>query len=178
MKFILKLKHWQLFLITWGTPILIDVCTFSNPALLIRLFPVMMLVFMASVFGWIWSISTVLHKKLPVNVNLNVGLLKILLLVPILYMLLLFIGMDIQLFKGSAGSGESVGLTIFPLIIILHLVSMACILLSVRFAAKTLKSIELGRLAKFGDYVGEFFLLWFSPVGIWILQPRLNKLIE
>jgi hypothetical protein len=33
-------------------------------------------------------------------------------------------------------------------------------------------------LAKFSDYSGEFFLIWFSPIGYWILQPRLNKLTD
>jgi hypothetical protein len=44
--------------------------------------------------------------------------------------------------------------------------------------AQTLRSVELGRLANFSDYAIEFFLIWFSPVGFWILQPRLNKLME
>ena len=32
MKFLLRLKHWQLFLITWGGPILLNLISFSNPA--------------------------------------------------------------------------------------------------------------------------------------------------
>src|SRR5688500_7451902 len=42
MRFLLKLKHWQLFLITWGIPIAINIYTFSKPAMMVKLFPVMM----------------------------------------------------------------------------------------------------------------------------------------
>jgi hypothetical protein len=28
------------------------------------------------------------------------------------------------------------------------------------------------------DFAGEFFLLWFYPVGIWIVQPKINKMVE
>jgi hypothetical protein len=30
----------------------------------------------------------------------------------------------------------------------------------------------------FSDFAGEFFLIWFFPVGIWIIQPRINKLFD
>jgi hypothetical protein len=28
----------------------------------------------------------------------------------------------------------------------------------------------------FYDFSGPFFLLWFFPIGIWIIQPRINRL--
>jgi hypothetical protein len=46
------------------------------------------------------------------------------------------------------------------------------------FPAKTLKSVELKKEAEFGDYIGDFFLIMFLPIGIWILQPRINRIIE
>ena len=24
----------------------------------------------------------------------------------------------------------------------------------------------------------QFFMIWFYPVGIWIIQPKINKMIE
>jgi hypothetical protein len=44
------------------------------------------------------------------------------------------------------------------------------------FNAKTFKSVELQREALIGDYIGEFFLLWYFPIGIWFIQPRINKI--
>lgn len=177
MRILLRLKHWQLFLLTWGLPILMNFFTFSNPGLIIKLFPVMMIVFAIGIFGWVWAISTELQTKLPTDVKLNVGQFKILFLIPIVYILGLTIRMSYNFYGGQSGQGDDIG-GVIGLIIFLHLLSMVCIFLGLRFAAKTMKSVELGRMAKFGDYAGEFFLIWFSPIGVWVLQPRLNKLTE
>lgn len=177
MRFLLRLKHWQLFLITWGIPIGINIYSFSRPALMVKLFPVMMLVFIIGIFGWIWAISTQLHKKLPMEVNLNIKGFKLIFSIPIFYMLALTLWMGYQFyFKFQEGS-SNIG-SVIVIIAIVHFISMVCILLGLRFAAQTLRSVELGRLAKFSEYAMEFFLIWFSPIGFWILQPRLNKLIE
>jgi hypothetical protein len=177
MRFLLKLKHWQLFVLTWGIPVIINIYTFSKPALMVKLFPVMMLVFIIGIFGWIWAISTQLHKKLPMEVNMNIKGFKIIFSVPIVYTLALTLWMAYHFYfkfpEGSSNVGSIIGIVAF-----VHFVSMVCILLGLRFAAQTLRSVELGRLAKFSDYAIEFFLIWFSPIGFWILQPRLNKLIE
>lgn len=177
MRFLLKLKHWQLFILTWGIPVTINIYTFSKPALMVKLFPVMMLVFIIGIFGWIWAISTQLHKKLPMEVNMNIKGFKIIFSVPIVYTLALTLWMAYHFYfkfpEGSSNVGSIIGIVAF-----VHFVSMVCILVGLRFAAQTLRSVELGRLAKFSDYAIEFFLIWFSPIGFWILQPRLNKLIE
>jgi hypothetical protein len=175
MKFILKLKHWQLFLFTWGLPIIIDIFSFSNPMILVQLFPLMMIFFAIGIFGWVWAIATVLHKKLPTDVNLNLGRFKIYFLIPIVYVLALSLWLGFRFYYGNGFENESAGTTA-DILIFLHLFSMVCIFLGLRFAAKTMKSVELGRVAKFGDYAGEFFLIWFSFIGVWVLQPRLNKL--
>ena len=44
--------------------------------------------------------------------------------------------------------------------------------------AKIYKTAELKRKVKFKDFIGEFFLFGFYFIGIWILQPKINKLIE
>jgi hypothetical protein len=177
MRFLLKLKHWQLFVLTWGIPLAINIYTFSKPALMVKLFPVMMLVFIIGIFGWIWAISTQLYKKLPMEVNMNIKGFKIIFSVPIFYTLALTVWMAYQFYFRFPEGSSNVG-SIIVIIAFLHFVSMVCILLGLRFAAQTLRSVELGRLAKFSDYAVEFFLIWFSPIGFWILQPRLNKLIE
>jgi len=177
MRFLLRLKHWQLFLITWGIPIAINIYSFSDPMFMVKLFPVMMIVFIIGIFGWIWAISTVLHKKLPAEVNLNVRQFKILFSIPIMYTLAITFWMGYQFYFGSTRETSNMGLVI-GIVAFFHLVSMVCILLGLRFAAKTMRSVELGRSARFSEYAGEFFLIWFSPIGFWILQPRLNKLVR
>jgi hypothetical protein len=46
------------------------------------------------------------------------------------------------------------------------------------FTAKTITSVEMKKETHFSDYIGDFFLIWFFPVGIWFLQPRINRLLE
>lgn len=177
MRFLLRLKHWQLFLITWGIPIGINLYTFSRPALMVKLFPLMMLIFIIGIFGWIWAISTQLHKKLPRQVKLNIRGFKVVFSIPIVYMLAVTLWMGYQFYFRFPEGSQMIGSVIF-FIAVFHFISMVCILLGLRFAAQTLRSVELGRLASFSEYAVEFFLIWFSPIGFWILQPRLNKLIE
>jgi len=138
----------------------------------------MMIFFTIGTFGWIWAISTTLNSKLPDGVTLNSNRFRILFMIPIIYIVAILIWMG-QAFSGGSSELENANPSAIAAIIIpLHLLSMVIIFWGVRFAAKTMKSVELGRMAKFGDYAGEFFLIWFSVIGYWILQPRLNKLIE
>ena len=46
----------------------------------------------------------------------------------------------------------------------------------VYFAAKTLKTIELNKEFKFKELSRVFFLILFLPIGIWFIQPRINKI--
>ena len=77
-------------------------------------------------------------------------------------------------------TGPSGGLIsgIFGIILPLHFLSMFGILHSMYFVAKTFKTVELQREVSFSDFAGEFFLIWFYPVGIWIIQPKINKMVE
>lgn len=177
MKFFLNLKHWQLFIITWGLPLIVNMYSFSKPMIVFQLFPVLMICFITGTFGWIWSIGKVLHKKLPQGVKLNLAFLNIFLIVPILYMAFILYGFSFAVFSGANGEGFASGFAYYPALLI-HLLSMVMIFLALRFAAKVMKSVEIGRLAKFSDYAGEFFLIWFMPVGVWILQPRLNQMAK
>jgi hypothetical protein len=51
-------------------------------------------------------------------------------------------------------------------------------LYSFYFVAKTFKTVELQREVAFSDFVGEFFLLLLFPIGVWIIQPKINKMID
>jgi len=176
MNFFLKIKHWQLFLITWGIPLILDIFTIGNPVLLITFFPYMMVFFVVGTFGWIWSIATTLHSKLPHDVKINLNTFKILFAIPMVYIIGLLIWMSGLLYSDHAPGDDSAA---FVLIIVsLHLISMACIFLSLRLAVKIMRSVELGRMAKLNDYIADFILVWMMPIGVWFVQPRLNKLVE
>jgi len=46
------------------------------------------------------------------------------------------------------------------------------------FPSKVLKTIELERKVTIGDYIGDFFLLLFTPIGVWLIQPRVKAIIR
>jgi hypothetical protein len=179
MKFFLKLKHWQLFIMTWGLPMIVNVYSFSKPTILFQSFPILMIFFTAGTFGWIWSIGKVLHKRLPQGVKLNLALFHVFLIIPVLYIIIILCGLSFTMLSGANGEGFAWGFISYPAVLItIHLLSMVMIFLALRFAAKVMKSVEIDRLAKFSDYAGEFFLIWFMPVGVWFLQPRLNRMVK
>lgn len=145
------------------------------------IFPVIMALYLYVLFGWFYSVAVGLQSQLPEGVKLNVNRFKIFFFIPVIYLLVIFIGMAVLFNSIDIDSGEppfsfeSAGIGVV-IIIPLHLFSMFCIFHTMYFCAKTLKSVELGRMARSGDYIGEFFLFWFWFIGVWILQPRINKL--
>lgn len=64
------------------------------------------------------------------------------------------------------------------IIVPLHLLSMFGILYSIYFSAKTFKTVELQRNVQFSDFAGEFFLIWFYFIGVWIIQPKINQFLK
>ena len=44
------------------------------------------------------------------------------------------------------------------------------------FSCKTISKLESKREVSFGDYSNNIFLIIFLFIGIWVLQPKINKL--
>jgi hypothetical protein len=183
----LKAKHWQIFLLTLGLPIILQIFITSmmlineDPTLMLKIMPVISIVFMIGFFGWFWSVAIGLQSRIPADVNLNVTRFKIFLFIPVLYFIFLF-GFVGNIFEGAFENGTQPGNAVIgsflAIIIPMHLFSMFCIFYSLYFVAKTFKTAELQREVTFSDFAGEFFLFWFFPIGVWILQPKINKIIE
>jgi len=190
----LKAKHWQLFLLMIGIPILFQFILFSslfinisentepNPIDIFKpfsYFPIMMILCCGVFFGWFWSMAIGLQRKIPKKITMKVKRFKIFLCIPLLYILLIsiFVGFS---FGNAATMQEQDIIDIAPffaIIIPLHLFSMFCMFYMLYFTAKTIKTVELQRELRFSDFAGEFFLLWFYFIGIWIIQPKINKMI-
>ena len=176
MSFILRLKHWQLFLLTWGLPLLINPIALYDPDLVKTIFPFMILLFTASIFGWIWTIGVKLNGLLPEGVHLNVARFKRVVSIPFIYLITLDIWMGF-LFSLSP-IDTSTDWWVIILFSSIHFIAIGCTIYGIRFAAKTLKSIELGRMVHFQDYAALFFLIWISILGYWVVQPRFNDIAK
>jgi hypothetical protein len=58
----------------------------------------------------------------------------------------------------------------------LHLLTLGCILHTFKAIARLLTLFETGEWKPFREYFGTFFLLWFFPIGVWTIQPRINRI--
>ena len=182
MKKLLTLKHWQLFILLMGLPMVFQfiaigsVFSSNAPTVMLYFFPIMMILFVGLFFSWFYTIGTNLHKKLPVTAVMNLTRFKIFLFIPVAYML--FLSVFIFAMFTNISPGGQPNLAIFAVIVPLHLFSIFCIFYCLYFNAKALKTVEWQKPVTFSDFAGEFFLIWFFPIGIWIIQPRLNKLFD
>lgn len=177
MKFFLTLKHWQFFVFACVLPFFIDLTSFINYTIgAIYVFPLMMILFVFFFFGWFYAVGTNLYPKLPAKAKMSLTRFKIFLFFPVFYILAISVFLVVSMPYST--SGGPIEPWIFLLILPLHLFSMFCIFYCLYFIAKALKSVETQVSATFSDYLGDFFLIWFFPIGIWFIQPRINKLFN
>lgn len=182
MKIFLKLKHWQLFGTLVVIPlifqiILMDTVVPENENIMfVTYFPFLWISYIVILFGWLYTLGASLHKKLPTSVNINLTLFKVFIIIPVAYML--FLSIFIYEIVVKIYLIPILNPNILAIIIPLHLFSMFCIIYCLYFIAKALKSIEWQKPVTFSDFAGEFFLIWFFPIGIWFIQPRINKLFD
>ncbi len=134
---------------------------------------------MAVILCWFYAIGSGLQSYLPEGAKTNVSRLRFFVLIPIVYITAIVVYAIMFSFRKSYAAAPPVAAVALGviLVLLLHLFSMFCIFYCMYTAARTLKSVELKRKATFSDCVGEFFLLWFFPIGVWIIQPRVNKII-
>lgn len=184
----LRAKHWQLFALTFGLPIVFQVVNIfflfgsagsaeENNATFVRYFftalPIVSIISMSVFFGWFWAIGVGLQSKVPNSITMKLGRFKFFLIFPLIYIVSAFLFITNSIAGGTQLNSESL-----TVILPLHLFSMFCIFYCLNFTAKTYKTVELQREVTFSDFAGEFFIMWFFPIGIWIIQPKINKLME
>lgn len=179
MNAFLKLKHWQLFLLMFAIPFFVQAIVMTltisnhNPRYIGILFPVVMLLYIGPFWGWFYALGINLNKKLPETVKMNLSRFKLFLFIPGIYILFL---MSLLFAFFSGFSIREINPLIVLVIIPIHLFSIFCIFYCLYFNAKSLKAVELQKPVTFNDYSGEFFLIWFFFIGVWFIQPRINKL--
>ena len=198
IQFFLRLKHWQLFIVMLGLPIIYQLYFIFEifgsriqpmevvgeegvtQVLNERYFhfdflPYVLILFSLVFFGWFWSIAIGLQKNIPDEIEMKVKRFKAFFIIPLVYTIvfMMFVG---GLFSGMFTYGFSNSTWFLVIILPLHLFSMFCIFHTIYFVAKTIRTAELQRVVTFGDFAGEFFLLWFYIIGIWIIQPKVNRL--
>lgn len=192
----LRAKHWQLFLLTFGIPMVLQFVMMGrvfasignsnppDPTVMLdfmNYFPILMILYTVVFFCWFWSVVVGLQPKIPQECKTKLIRFKVFFFIPLIYMILISVLM-VNIFSELVNNPTSPDPTqigsIVAIIIPLHLFSIFGIFHTIYFAAKTFKTAELKRKVSFSDFIEEFFLIWFYPIGVWILQPKINKLVS
>lgn len=172
--FLVRAPHWQIFLLVGGlyfassVGLILFRLPSAHPEKLLD-FPGLLNGFvialgMSPFFLWFWSMGSFLNELISPENRPGLGFFRFSLTYPPLYFVLFFAAF------GSAS--PMLWTVIFPL----HMLGMVCMFYLLYFVSKSLALVELGRNVTFYDYAGPFFLLWFFPFGVWVVQPRLNRI--
>lgn len=194
-------RHWQLFVLTTGQLVVSLIVGILHTAWIVKInyehsredaltINIILEAFQFFVdlvlFGWFWSIGIGLKNKLPSHVQLNHTLFITFFFLALAYSVYDFIGAIYYEyfwddFKNKGGSRQMSSYILSfsnlnPFVLLLTLLATFCNFYLFYFCAKTLKSSEIGREADFSESIGYFFLIWFHFIGLWIIQPSVNRI--
>lgn len=160
MKRILHLKHWQIFLVLLLS-MLVGNTTIEEYS---TLNDVLGVVGATLFFAVLIAYGHYLYDYLPGKVELN-------------YNLFIVNGfLTIANFIAVAVLTESNEVSFTGIYALPGFYIFYAFLHTIAFPVKVLKSIELNREAKLGEYIGLFFGIIFWPFCIWFIQPRVNRI--
>ncbi len=176
-RFFLRAEHWQIFLLSFGLSFIgfmaFDMNLSRNAGqgssrinLPIMIFIALTMLSMYCVIAWLGALGSFLSHIVHPTLNLGNRFFNFSIVYPSVYFIL---------FAAFVLSPNSH----LPLFVVpLHLVAMFCMFYLIYFVSKALVMAEAARPVSFYDHAGAFFLLWFFPLGIWVIQPRINRLFQ
>ncbi|MGC2720945.1 MAG: hypothetical protein WA209_15285 [Candidatus Acidiferrales bacterium] len=166
--FYLGAKHWQLFLLSVALTLVQVVALLSNatllgnPAITKTICGALDMLFL---LGWMWAAGTFLNSLLEgTPLERDVTPFSISLIAPFALVLL----------ADAAGAQNSSSPP--PWTLLLTVVTFACLFFDIGFVADVLRRVEKRQAGGFGGMAWNFFGVWFFVIGIWWIQPRINKL--
>ena len=171
--FFLRAKHWQLFLLLFLVPTILEIAAAQYAPEKVRSlkdlgpggFVYLGLWFIGTVciFVWLWAMGSFLNSIQKLGVRLNLSFFRVALVFVSVYMVVFFPVVLIA---------EPPAQVIVPL----HLFATSCIFYAFYFVARSLATTNKGRQVSFRDYAKPLILLIIFPIGVWSIQPRINQL--
>jgi hypothetical protein len=167
MTFYVRISSIQLFVMLIS-PLVLQTLV---PGTLKHIFtPMLNIIFFLLYFGWIYSVASIFYKPWIAG-NKNLLFFKI--SIGILVCSVLFYNLFVLPEKLELFSDRNKNLSFFISAII-------CVadLYVIYFASKVLRSNELNRNVIIEQHQNEALLFFVFFIGIWFLQPRINKLFD
>jgi hypothetical protein len=172
--FFLRAKHWQIFLLFIALECVGTVATIImnfmrvSPEILAKLslpLAVVSVLTLGFYLAWLWFMGSFLASIVPLEFRVSTALFRFTLIWMALY------SISLLPFLRDLYSVPK------PIHVALYLFGILCWLNSLYFVANNLVEAETGKpTGSFLDYAGPFFLLWISLIGVWFIQPRINRL--
>lgn len=143
---------------------------------------------------WLWAANVNLRKKLPIHLRDSLVRFYISFCFPILYILFMPFGYYFLFSDVINGSVSFVdwmsnpvliedmiqkGKILLPISLGLYILYIPAVLYLAYRTGKTMKKLECKREVGFSECIVEMILTFFYPiVGVWFLQPQVNKYAE
>jgi len=187
--FFTKLKAWQIFLLLIGLMIIgqvvftLQIAELANNKMtqeeamaafhrVVWIFGFFMVGFSALFFGWFWSCGLAANRSVPEAQRMSAKWFQAAVTYALLYVPFYMIMFMLPNEDGTAGNLQLMAI-LFPL----HLFAMFCMFYLMYFFATNLARAQNNGQPDASATVGYFFGLWFYPIGIWFIQPKINRLV-
>lgn len=195
----LKVPHWMIFGFCFGLPLILELILsfktqrvisqtvennesisllihgqgleniiYSTPILLVSL---------CLYLGYFWSVGVSFQRKIENGLQRSYLIFSILLVTMISLFLYKYL-LQMQYFS-TYDLNKSIGWGnhyFYDTIRQINYIMIFVVTYLSYYAAKTYKTVEQQQKVKFKDFIKEFFLFLFLPIGIWLLQPKINQL--
>ncbi len=123
---------------------------------------------------WVWAVGEVMQKKIPDTFRDQRPRFRLFFILQWVLLVLLIGG--IFLITWNMFDDTLKFSWLFLLMFPLSIASLAINAFFLYYASKIIKTAELQREVTFKDHTNEFIMLWFYPIGVWFIQPLINKL--
>lgn len=172
---ILRLKHWQVFALVVGSiavyqnAMLLSAKDFDEYISLMKyLAPCVIIISFGSYFNWLFSLASYLRSKISNGMKYPYWFV-------VLFIYASGYAILMPLYFIFIAKGNFADLTLLYLLQTLFFIAVTYCLIHV---SRLLKTVELGSPARFEDFFSDVILLFLFPVGIWTIQPRVNRLFS
>ncbi|WP_143164980.1 hypothetical protein [Chryseolinea serpens] len=171
---ILRLKHWQVFLLAWGPHAISMLQLMLAPETVGATLPLWLLVVTigtTNCFIWAWKIMAGMNQIYPAA---NILAFKIAFWIPCISTLTFVANLVYDLFFHKR---EPTGINSLAFWIGTGILSSVCILFGLMLIGRMVRAVELKRTPLIGEHLFESLIMLIPPVGVWIVQPRLNRIL-
>lgn len=156
MRFLLKLKSWQLFVLIVIPALIPNSLSIYNTVVYLNLFVS---------FSWIYLVGTSMHSLIPASVKPNIKYFRFYFLLIIIALILFRIA---QFSSGNSTTWLSAAGGI------IYVIGFICVC---GFAGKMLESIIEGEIVNNSDALKAIICFIIFPVGLWYIQPAVQRVL-